>query len=135
MYIAQDEFEEKVVEVLKSRNEKANSDEDLAKDVVNEIAERISLYLQLVPNEEGTYLFDSRLVKVAARIASGVFTRTAGETTGDVGELQIASISDNGQSISYADKVRSYIDTAEDEEVFSGCTSLLKPFRRCRVVA
>ena len=135
MNIAQDEFENQVVEALKSRNEKAAEDDILARDVVNEVADRISLYLQLQPNENGVYEFDDRLVKVAARIASGVFTRTAEDKSGTGGDLQVASISDNGQSISYADNVRSYLSTADDEEVFGGFAKLLKPFRRCRVVA
>lgn len=135
MLIAQDEFESQVVEVLKKRNEKATADEELAGDIANEIAVRISLYLQLEPNDDNIYEYDERLVKIAARIASGVFTRTAEEKSGNGGELQIASISDNGQSISYADKVRSYIDNADDEEIFGGFVNLLKPYRRCRVVA
>lgn len=135
MYITQDEFENQVVEVLKSRNDKAAENDALARDVVNEVADRISLYLQLQPNDDNNYMFDERLIKVAARIASGVFTRTAEDKSGTGGDLQIASISDNGQSVSYADNVRSYLSTADDEEVFGGFAKLLKPFRRCRVVA
>ena len=46
----------------------------------------------------------------------------------------INSISDNGQSISYANEVTRYFTTVSDEELFTGFTSLLSRYRRIKVV-
>ena len=46
----------------------------------------------------------------------------------------VTSISDNGQSISYANEVTKYFTTASDEELFTGFTALLSRYRRIKVV-
>lgn len=46
----------------------------------------------------------------------------------------VTSISDNGQSISYANEVTKYFTTVSDEELFTGFTSLLSRYRRVKVV-
>lgn len=46
----------------------------------------------------------------------------------------VSSISDNGQSISYANEVTNYFTTASDEELFTGFSSLLSRYRRIKVV-
>ncbi len=47
---------------------------------------------------------------------------------------QIQTITDNGQSITYADQMRNYLMTATDNELFSGVIELLKVYRKPRVV-
>lgn len=46
----------------------------------------------------------------------------------------ITSISDNGQSISFANEAIKYFTTSSDEELFTGFTSLLSRYRRIKVV-
>ena len=46
----------------------------------------------------------------------------------------VTSISDNGQSISYANEVTKYFTTVSDEELFTGFTGLLSRYRRIKVV-
>lgn len=46
----------------------------------------------------------------------------------------VTSISDNGQSISYANEVTKYFTTVSDEELFTGFTGLLSRYRRVKVV-
>lgn len=46
----------------------------------------------------------------------------------------VTSISDNGQSISYANEVTKYFTTASDEELFTGFSTLLSRYRRVKVV-
>lgn len=46
----------------------------------------------------------------------------------------VTSISDNGQSISYANEVTKYFTTASDEELFTGFSALLSRYRRVKVV-
>ena len=45
----------------------------------------------------------------------------------------ISSISDNGQSISYANEVTKYFTTATDDELFTGFSMLLSRYRRVKV--
>ena len=46
----------------------------------------------------------------------------------------VTSISDNGQSISYANEVTKYFTTVSDEELFTGFSPLLSRYRRVKVV-
>lgn len=46
----------------------------------------------------------------------------------------ITSISDNGQSVSFANETIKYFTTSSDEELFTGFTSLLSRYRRIKVV-
>jgi ABC-type uncharacterized transport system substrate-binding protein len=46
----------------------------------------------------------------------------------------ISSVSDNGQSVSYANEVTRYFATASDDELFTGFTALLSRYRRVKVV-
>lgn len=46
----------------------------------------------------------------------------------------ITGISDNGQSVSYANEVTTYFSTASDNEIFSGFVTLLNRYRRITVV-
>lgn len=46
----------------------------------------------------------------------------------------VTSISDNGQSISYANEVIKYFTSTTDEELFTGFSALLNRYRRIKVV-
>lgn len=46
----------------------------------------------------------------------------------------VTSISDNGQSISYANEVINYFTSTTDEELFTGFSALLNRYRRIKVV-
>lgn len=100
-----------------------------------EVADRISLYLNLQPNEDGIFEFDERLVSIGARIVSGVFTQSKTNIAGTSVDSQITSVSDNGQSISFGDATRNYLATVADGELFGGCVELLKPYRNFNVVS
>ena len=41
----------------------------------------------------------------------------------------------NGQTISYSDKVKSYLVSTDDSELFSGFSKLLAPYRRVNVAS
>ena len=43
-------------------------------------------------------------------------------------EKEVKSISDNGQSITFSDKVATFMTSTTDHELFSGITSLLDKF-------
>lgn len=104
-------------------------DDDLLDFVIDVTIDRVLLHL----NQDKV---DPRINRVVAQVVVGSFNKMNKEAnnTGSQ-EREIRSISDNGQSITYSDKVKSYMATAEDDELFSGFEKLLKPYRRVRVIA
>lgn len=130
-----DDFVESMAKQVGVINHDSANDTDLLKYACEEVADRISIYLNLRPNAEGEFEFDRRIVKIGARIVSGIFTQTKANISGTAVDTTIKSISDNGQSISYGDSTRNYLATVEDGELFGGCSELLKPFRRVHVVS
>lgn len=96
--------------------------------VIDEVGDRVQLYLN-------SDTIPTRLERILANIVNTGFTKAENSKSnnGEVDQV-ITSISDNGQSISYANEVRKYFTTASDEELFSGFTSLLSRYRRIKVV-
>ena len=131
--ISKDEFIDELIEATKTINQSSDVEgqELLVEYVCQEITDRLSLYLNL-PKPE---IFDERLVKIGARIASGVFTQTNTNIAGTSSDTEIKSLSDNGQSITYGDSAKNYLATVTDGELFGGCAELLKPYRRIHVVS
>lgn len=103
-------------------------DNDLLDFVIGEVIDRVQLYLN-------SDTIPTRLERILANIVNTGFTKAENSKAND-GEVDqvITSISDNGQSISYANEVRKYFTTASDEELFTGFTSLLSRYRRVKVV-
>ena len=77
---------------------------------------------------------DQKLERIVARIVSGVFAESQESSDGELSH-NISSISDNGQTISYSEKVKSYLVSTDDEELFSGFSKLLAPYRRVNVAS
>ncbi len=102
-------------------------DGDLLDFVVLEVVDRVLIYL----NDKE---LDERLERVVARIVSGIFTESVETENGQLSH-GISSISDNGQTISYSDKVKSYLVSSDDTELFSGFSKLLAPYRRVNVAS
>ena len=102
-------------------------DGDLLDFVTLEVKDRILVYL----NDE---VLDTKLERIVARIVSGVFTESLESKDGEL-EHNISSVSDNGQTISYSDKVKSYLVSTDDSELFSGFSKLLAPYRRVNVAS
>lgn len=99
---------------------------------INETLDRVQLYLNsdTIPTKLERILagvVDAGLTKALKRI------ELATDNSSDV-DRAVTSISDNGQSISYANEVTRYFTTASDEELFSGFASLLSRYRRIKVV-
>lgn len=113
---------------VKQLNEAAASDETLLCLVVSEVYDRVTLYLN-------NMTVDSRLERIIARICSGIFSQTANSVSSTDPDVAVSSMSDNGQSISYANEVKNYLSTTEDNELFAGFAKLLAPYRRIDVVS
>lgn len=133
--LSYDDFVKSMAEQVGVINQDSANDTNLLQYACEEVADRISLYLNLRPNADGEYEFDERIVKIGARIVSGIFTQTKANIAGTGVDTTIKSISDNGQSISYGDSTRNYLATATDGELFGGCAEILKPYRRAHVVS
>lgn len=116
--------ETRIKEYAKLLNDKIE-DGDLLDFVTLEVKDRVLVYL----NDE---VLDTKLERIVARIVSGVFTESLESKDGEL-EHNISSITDNGQTISYSDKVKSYLVSTDDSELFSGFSKLLAPYRRVNV--
>lgn len=102
-------------------------DGELLDFVTLEVLDRVLVYLN-----DST--LDQKLERIVARIVSGVFAESQESSDGDLSH-NISSISDNGQTISYSEKVKSYLVSTDDEELFSGFSKLLAPYRRVNVAS
>ena len=118
--------EARIKEYAKLLNDKIK-DGDLLDFVTLEVKDRVLVYL----NDE---VLDTKLERIVARIVSGVFTESLESKDGEL-EHNISSVSDNGQTISYSDKVKSYLVSTDDSELFSGFSKLLAPYRRVNVAS
>ena len=118
--------ETRIKEYAKLLNDKIE-DGDLLDFVTLEVKDRVLVYL----NDE---VLDTKLERIVARIVSGVFTESLQSKDGEL-EHNISSVSDNGQTISYSDKVKSYLVSTDDSELFSGFSKLLAPYRRVNVAS
>ena len=102
-------------------------DGELLDYVTLEVLDRVLVYLN-----DNT--LDQKLERIVARIVSGVFAESQESSDGELSH-NISSISDNGQTISYSEKVKSYLVSTDDEELFSGFSKLLAPYRRVNVAS
>lgn len=110
----------------------ATMDKNLLNFVVEEVLDRVQLYL----NSE---TIPTKLERILANVVNTGLKRClkdielSGEDKTAVDRV-VTSISDNGQSISYANEVTRYFTTVTDEELFTGFAPLLSRYRRVKVV-
>ena len=99
---------------------------------IAEVLDRVQLYL----NSE---TIPTKLERILANIVNTGLKRCLNdielskEDNGAVDRV-VTSISDNGQSISYANEVTRYFSTVADDELFTGFIPLLSRYRRVKVV-
>lgn len=118
--------------INKNVNEIDKENPDLIDFTIEEVIDRVLLYL----NRED---MPKNLERILAKIVNSGLKRSLKDievSEDDYGNIDRAvnSISDNGQSISYTNAVTNYFTSADDEELFSGFSSLLKCYRRIKVV-
>lgn len=95
---------------------------DLLDLVVDIVADRVLLYL----NE--TVIADS-LLRVISQVVVSAY-----KDNGVQHEQTIASVSDNGQTVSYHQTPVNYFGSKSDKELFTGFESLLASYRRPHVI-
>ncbi len=103
-------------------------DNDLLEFIIYEVLDRVQLYLN-------TEQIPTKIERILAQIINTSLKKCLNnmELSTEV-DKAISSVSDNGQSVSYANEITRYFTTASDEEIFSGFTSLLSRHRRIKVV-
>lgn len=107
-------------------------DTNLVDFAINEILDRVQLYL----NSDS---IPTKLERILANIVNTGLKKCLKEIEiskedNTAVDQVVSGISDNGQSISYANEVTKYFTTASDEELFTGFSSLLSRYRRIKVV-
>jgi hypothetical protein len=131
-----DEIIAKIKDYLKIINanvgEIEQNNEGLIDFVVAETIDRVMIYLcsETIPTQ---------IERVLANVVNTGLTRclkTIEQTKEGATDVDraISSISDNGQSVSYANEVTRYFSAATDEELFAGFAPLLNRYRRVKVV-
>lgn len=120
----------RIEEYVKAINETAAdaSSESILDFAVEDVASRVLLYLNCEELPE-------RIERIVARVVSGIFNQIINSSTSTQADSAISSLSDNGQSISFANQVKNYLCTTDDNEIFAGFTKLLAPYRRINVVS
>lgn len=107
-------------------------DQDLIDYCIREVLDRVQLYLN-------SDTIPTKLERILANIVNNGLKKClkdieiSSEDSTAVDQV-VTSISDNGQSISYANEVTKYFTTASDEELFTGFSALLSRYRRVKVV-
>lgn len=109
-------------------NASAEADDELLVFVVEEILDRVRLYLN---RDDVPVIVERPLAKVIASI----FNKYKNTVASNDVETQISSVSDNGQSVSYSNSVKSYLTTSSDDELFTGVNELLKRYRGLHFVS
>lgn len=109
----------KYLEIINSKYKEL--DPNFVDFIIDETLDRISLYL----NSE---TIPKKLEKIIAGVVNNGLSKFSTEN------LVINSLSDNGQSITFVNEVKKYFSTSNDEELFTGFTSLLNRYRRIKVV-
>ena len=118
--------------INKNLDEIEQNSEGLIDFVIGEVADRVMLFLN-------SDTIPSKIERILANIVNTGLTRCqkaierTKEGALDV-DCAVSSISDNGQSIAYANEVTRYFTTASDDELFTGFTALLSRYRRVKVV-
>lgn len=104
--------------------------EALAGFLAAEMADRLSLYLNLDPQD----MFDERLVNISVRVVLALFEEVKDKLIGTNTNTRVKSLSDNGQTVTFDNVTRNYLASASDTELFGGVSEILKPYRRSNVV-
>lgn len=122
----------KYLAIINPHTSNGDIDEKLIDFVIRETIDRVLLYLN-------TDKIQSNLERVLANIVATGLVRCLKSISVSDSDLTgvdrvVTSMSDNGQSITYANEVTNYFTTASDNELFTGFSSLLSRYRMVKVV-
>lgn len=106
-------------------------DDEVLDYLAEEVTDRVALYLNYSDEDS----FDKRVVRIAARILPSIYNQTKANAESTDVEQGIKSISDNGQTVTFMDRAKSYMASERDDQIFGGFADLLKPYRRPNVLS
>lgn len=118
--------------INKNIDEIEKDNEDIVNFAIGEVLDRVQLYL----NSE---TIPTKVERILAKIVNNGLKKCLkdieiSKEDSTAADQVITSISDNGQSISYANEITKYFTTVSDEELFTGFSALLSRYRRIKVV-
>ncbi len=118
---------EKIKEYVKVLNSQIEQD-DIFDFNVKEVIDRIL-------NHTNRNQLPIELERVIAKAIVGIYKKIENdESNNGEQEREISSISDNGQSVSYSDKVKTYMVNSNDDDLFYGFISQINKFVKAKVV-
>jgi len=128
-----DDNEKTQVQIIEDYVKKFNkaigeNDKELLTYSVEVVIDRALLYL-------GHDKLDKKFERIVADVVSGIFTKYKKNENNTDADSFVSSISDNGQSISYSNKIKNYLASTTDNELFGGFVGLLSRYRRIKVVS
>ena len=124
------EFIKEIKKAAKILNAGLDDDETLDY-LAKETVSRMRIYLNYP--KDGP--FDEDLVPIAARILPSIYNQTKANAESTDVEQGIKSISDNGQTVTFTDRAKSYMASESDDQIFGGFAELLAPYRRPNVIS
>lgn len=121
------EQNQRIAEYARKLNQTID-EEELFEAVVELAVDRILIYLN-APT------LDEKLERIVGQIVAQSYNQASASLHSSGADRAISSVSDNGQSISYANEAQNYMVTADDQALFGGFAALLARYRRLDVVA
>ena len=121
------EYARKLNSTLPTAPTEGAAEDALLDFTVDEVADRVLIYL----NRED---LPDNLLRIVAKVVVTGYQQAASGKDQAAPEAEIASMSDNGQSISFRDKVTTYFASTSDAEIFGSFAPLLARYRRVNVV-
>lgn len=114
--------------LAKINKDYATLDTDIVDFAIECTLTRVRLYLNSTTIPDG-------IETVLAEVTNTVLNKTVRvKALGTELDSAVSSVSDNGQSISYANEISNYFSSASDSEIFGGYTGILARYRNIKVV-
>lgn len=113
------------------------TDDDLLDFVIDSVVERALIYMNRLQldddditdfysdEEDAPAILPSELERTLAQVVVGAYRTAQGSNTN---AKEVTSISDNGQSVSYGEKMMSLLN-GDEAEIFSNSIEMLKKYR------
>lgn len=120
-------YARKINSTLPAAPAEGGTEDDLLDFTVDEVADRVLIYL----NRED---LPENLLRIVAKVVVTGYQEAIKGHDQAAPEAEIASMSDNGQSVSFRSAITSYFTSGSDAEIFGSFAPLLSRYRRVSVV-
>ena len=96
--------------------------------ILDTVIDRVLLYL----NET---TIATNLERIIAQLTVTAYQKAVADSTATGISQAISSVTDGNQSVSFKESAMMYMNTASDQELFTGFTALLNRYRRIGVIS